>query len=111
MDIRDVNDDRFVIEPSNPPNQGIMFVNHATIGRSGHLGHALVEYAPGKILAFYPNCSDANDGHNGDGWMEYKRSEDGGHTWSTPQTLVYSKQTYDSDNRRSVLCEKAGTNR
>lgn len=107
MDIQDLKTDWFVVEPADPPNQGMIFVNHETNGRSGHLGHALVEYAPGKILAFYPNCSDANDGHNGDGWMEYKRSEDGGHTWSEPQTLDYSKQRYDSDRRRSVLCEKA----
>lgn len=53
------------------------------------MGHALVEYAPGCILAFYPNCSDANGGHTGDGWMEYKRSEDGGRTWSAAATLPF----------------------
>ena len=66
----------FEIEPPDPPNDGIMFVDHARSGRSGHLGHALVEYAPGKILAFYPNCSDRNDGHTGgrvDGIPAFRR--------------------------------------
>lgn len=98
---------RFEIEPPNPPNDGILFVDHSELGRSGHLGHALVEYAPGRVLAFYPNCSDVNEGHNGDGWMEYKRSEDGGRTWSAPKPLDYSKRIYDQDIGRSVMCEKA----
>ncbi len=98
---------RFAIEPPNPPNDGILFVNHAKAGRSGHLGHALVEVEPGHILAFYPNCSDANNGHTGDGWMEARRSIDGGRTWSEPQPLVYSKQVYESGKGRSVMCEKA----
>ncbi|MEQ2389475.1 hypothetical protein Q5W10_12330 [Waltera intestinalis] len=37
------------------PPEGNVFVNHEIDGRSGHLGHALVEYKEGKILAFYPN--------------------------------------------------------
>jgi len=106
----------FALVPPNPPNDGILFVDHSKTGRSGHLGHALVEYAPGKILAFYPNCSDARGlnshgeewaGHNGDGWMEYKRSEDGGRTWSEPVALAYSKRVYDEGKGRSVMCEKA----
>lgn len=103
-----VNDQAgFTVEPPDPPNNGIMFVDHSKTGRSGHLGHALVEYEPGKILAFYPNCSDANAGHNGDGWMEYKRSLDGGETWSEPAPLEYSRKVYDSGAGRSVMCEKA----
>ncbi|HIM56248.1 MAG TPA: exo-alpha-sialidase [Candidatus Latescibacteria bacterium] len=94
-------------EPPDPPNQGIMFVNHAEAGRSGHLGHALVEYLPGKILAFYANCSDYQEGHNGDGWMDYRRSEDGGRTWGEPSTLEYSKEMYEKGVGHSVMCEKA----
>ncbi len=97
----------FEIEPPDPPNDGIMFVDHARSGRSGHLGHALVEYAPGKILAFYSNCSDRNDGHTGDGWMEYRRSEDGGRTWSAGEVLAYSKAVYDRNAGKSVMCENA----
>lgn len=46
--------------------------------RGGHLGHAMVEYESGKILCFYANCNGKpNNGHSGDGWMEFKRSLDG----------------------------------
>ena len=107
MDCKDADMDSFVVEPPDPPNQGIMFVNHARTGRSGHLGHALVEYLPGKILAFYANCSDFHGGHNGDGWMDYRRSEDGGRTWGEPSVLEYSKEIYEKGVGHSVMCEKA----
>ena len=107
MDRTDTDADWFEIEPPDPPNEGILFVDHAAAGRSGHLGHALVEYEPGKILAFYADCSDFRDGHNGDGWMEYKRSEDGGRTWGEPSILKHSRQTYDKGVGHSVMCEKA----
>ena len=97
----------FAIEPPDPPNDGILFVDHAATGRGGHLGHALVEVEPGHILAFYPNCSDRSNGHTGDGWMEYKRSEDGGRSWSEPVVLPYSKDVYESGENRAVMCEKA----
>ena len=107
----------FKITPADPPNEGILFVDHTKANRSGHLGHALVECADGKILAFYPSCSGAKGGlrwmgpewagHNADGWMEYKRSEDGGQTWSKPSVLEYSKSVYDKKQGRSVFCEKA----
>ena len=107
MTSHNANEDWFVIEPPNPPNEGVLFVDHASAGRSGHLGHALVEYAPGKILAFFANCSDFNEGHSGDGWMEYKRSEDGGRTWGEPSALEYSKAVYEQGLDHSVMCEKA----
>ncbi len=97
----------FDIIPPNPPNEGILFVDHSTENRSGHLGHALIEYEPGRILAFYPNCSDANRGHCAFGWMEFKRSLDGGETWSEPVEFDYSKRIFDDGQRRSVFCEKA----
>ncbi|MGI5817924.1 MAG: sialidase family protein [Armatimonadota bacterium] len=97
----------FDVIPPNPPNEGILFVDHSKEDRSGHLGHALVEYAPGKILAFYANCSNANKGHCADGWTEFKRSEDGGETWSDPIEFEHAKRTYDDGRRRSVFCEKA----
>ena len=84
-----------------------MFVNHAKAGRSGHLGHALVEYSPGKIVAFYANCSDFHKGHSGDGSMEYRHSEDGGCSWGEPSALEYSRETYEKGVGHSVMCEKA----
>ena len=84
------------------PPEGNVFVNHEINGRSGHLGHALVEYEEGKILAFYPNCSLDEKGHSAVGWMEYKRSEDYGETWSQPYIfqpslkLLHSEMKYCS---------------
>ncbi len=96
----------FSIRPALPES-GILFVDHEAAGRSGHVGHALVEVEPGHILAFYANCSDVSGGHNGDGWMEYKRSTDGGRTWSVPRVLDYSKQVHAAGIGRSVMCERA----
>ena len=97
----------FDVIPPYPPNDGILFVDHSKANRSGHLGHALVEHEPGNILAFYSNNSDHNRGHSGDGWMEYRLSEDAGRTWSDPTPLPYSKQTYEGPTGRAVACEKA----
>ena len=113
---------RYAVFPKDPPNEGILFVDHARTGRSGHLGHALVEYEDGKILAFYPSCSSdshnpnkpASKGHSAVGWMEYKRSEDGGKTWSAPHVLAYSKDLFDAGQnggpdakKYSAFAEKA----
>jgi len=101
----------FKLTPDNPPNEGILFVDHQKHNRSGHLGHAMVEYAPGKILAFFPNCSSVDtrwNGHSGHGWMEFKRSLDGGDTWSEPMIEPNSKALFDdSGETRSFMCEKA----
>jgi uncharacterized protein YlbG (UPF0298 family) len=100
--------------PRNPPNEGILFVNHAPANRSGHLGHALVEYEDGKLISLYPNCSADNKGHSAVGWMEYKRSEDAGETWGQPQVLTYSRKLFDAGqearpgtSRFSAFAEKA----
>ena len=100
----------FRLTPPNPPNDGIMFADLEKLGRSGHLGHALVEYAPGKVLAFYPSCSAEDPrwkGHSGFGWMEYKRSLDGGETWSGPIVEPHSKALFDEGIGRTHMCEKA----
>lgn len=100
----------FLLTPGNPPNDGILFADQEAAGRSGHMGHALVEYAPGKVLAFYPNCS-ADDpkyqGHSGDGWMEYRRSIDAGRTWSEPIVEPHSKALHESACGKTHMCEKA----
>ncbi|QDT91551.1 sialidase family protein [Gimesia algae] len=95
------------ITPPNPPNTGMLFVNHSTANRSGHLGHALVEYDDGKLLAFYPNCSGDNGGHSAVGWMEFKRSLDGGRTWSKRLPLPFSKQLFKKGEGRTAMAEKA----
>lgn len=95
------------ITPSDIPNDGILFVDHQRQKRSGHMGHALVEYARDSILAFYCNASAAIEhGHTGYGWTEYKRTVDGGKTWSSPTVLEYSYQSF-IDGRFNISCEKA----
>ncbi len=94
----------FDIVPGDIPNQGIMFVDHKKNGRSGHGHSAITECKNNDILAFYAN-TDANvwDGHSVAGWSEYKRSTDGGNTWSNPIILDYSKTSYESDEIFSAL--------
>ena len=96
--------------PGRIPGDGIMFADHEPKGRTGHMGHALVEYAPGKVLAFYPNCSAEDPvwkGHSGYGWMEYKRTEDGGDTWSDVIVEPNSKARFEKHEGRTMMCEKA----
>ena len=97
----------YYITPSNLPNKGILFVDHAANNRSGHLGHALVQCENGDILAFYPNCSDDGGGHSAVGWMEYKRSRDFGKTWEPSMIYTYSKQYFQLGINTSVMAEKA----
>ena len=84
-----------------------VFVNHEAMKRSGHMGHALVRDAQGKILAFYSNCDyDRVHGHSGYGWMEYQTSSDGGDSWSEKQVLPYSMNMFQK-GEHTALCEKA----
>ena len=95
------------ITPSDIPNDGIMFVNHQSQNRSGHMSHALVEYDKDCMLAFYSNTSAAIEhGHTGYGWIEYKRTVDGGKTWSEPAILDYSYRSF-IDGCFNISCEKA----
>ena len=97
----------FCITPSGIPNDGITFVDHRAEHRSGHMGHALVEYARDSLLAFYPNTTGyLNYGHTGFGWMEYRRSMDGGKTWGKPAVLDYSYRSF-IDGKFTICCEKA----
>ena len=84
-----------------------LYVDNQSRGRSGHMTHAMVEFAPGKILDFNSNCSAViYEGHSAFGWVEYRISEDGGNTFSEPRDFPYSKQKfYDGTNTVSV--EKA----
>lgn len=104
-----IND--FNITPKPPALD--VFVDHQLTGRSGHLGHTAFQRNDGEIFAFFPNCSSEDPGRHGTaghsaiGWMEYKRSSDGGITWSPSQPLEYSKQAHDTKKGWSVFTEKA----
>lgn len=97
------------ITPDNLPNTGILYVDHQKNRRSGHMSHALAEYKKGHIISFYSNCSynrnTNSPGHNGFGWIEYRRSADGGKTWDEPQKLPYSWEALLNEPF-TISCEK-----
>ncbi|MBO5899039.1 MAG: exo-alpha-sialidase [Clostridia bacterium] len=70
-----------------------LYVDNESRGRSGHMTHAMVEYAPGKLIDFNSNCTAAlYDGHSTFGFVEYRLSDDGGETFSETYEFPYSKQ-------------------
>ena len=70
-----------------------LYVDNKSRERSGHMSHAMVEYAPGKVIAFNSNCSARRlSGHSAHGWIEYRYSEDGGKNWSEIHEMPYSKE-------------------
>lgn len=84
-----------------------LYVDNKSRNRSGHMTHAMAEYAPGKMICFNSNCTaEKYWGHSTFGWVEYRLSEDGGKTYSEIYELPYSKKAlYDGINTISV--EKA----
>ncbi len=75
----------------------ILHVDNESRGRSGHMSHAIAEFAPGRIIDFNSNCSAViHQGHSTFGFLEYRISEDGGESFSEPRVFPYSmKQLLD----------------
>ncbi len=89
-------DQRYHLYPADLPNTGVLLVDQAKDGRSGHGGITLTECANGDILAFYSVAwAETWSGHSVAGWSRYKRSTDGGQTWSDPVDFLPSKQIWD----------------
>jgi len=85
----------------------ILYVDNESRGRSGHMSHALAEWAPGKLIDFNSNCSAAiHEGHSTFGWIEYRISEDGGETFSESYDFPLSKKEF-IDGKHTVAVEKA----
>lgn len=83
-----------------------IFRDNAKDGRSGHMGHALIDCGKGRILDFCSNCDGKRvEGHSGYGWMEYRVSTDWGKTFGPPRVLEYSKRLYEG-GVHTALCEK-----
>lgn len=101
---------RYSIVPSDVPNEGILFVDHAVHGRSGHGGNCITQCQNGDILSFYSNVDgEIWRGHSVAGWSEYKISTDGGRTWSAPIPLDYSQAVWQNDEFYSALVFAAVT--
>ena len=94
----------FKILPDSVPNDGLLFVDHQKFGRSGHGGNCITECQNGDIVSFYSNVSgEIQAGHGAAGWSEYRRSKDGGKTWSSPNILDYSKRAWEGNEVYSAL--------
>ncbi len=96
--------------PSPLPNSGTVCADFSSVKRSGHLSHALAEFAPGCVISFWSNCSGwrnkYGNGHNGYGWLEYAVSRNWGDSWSDPRVLPYSLHCFLREPWR-ISCEKA----
>ena len=98
-----INRKDYSIELSEPT----VYVDNQSRGRSGHMTHALAEFAPGKFIDFNSNCSALRmGGHFPYGWVEYRISEDSGKTYSDIKTLGYSYKSF-IDGINSISIEKA----
>lgn len=93
----------YLLECSDP----ILYVDNQRRARSGHMTHALAEFAPGKLIDFNANCSAVYfRGHSTYGWVEYRISEDGGESFSETHELPYSKEALH-DGIYAISVEKA----
>lgn len=97
----------YTIELSEPT----LYVDNKSRNRSGHMTHAMAEFAPGKLICFNSNCTAVKYwGHSTFGWVEYRISEDGGETYSEVYELPYSKKAlYDGiyviSVEKAVACD------
>ena len=88
-----------------------IYVDNKSRKRSGHMTHAMAEFAPGKLIDFNSNCSGVKyKGHSTFGWVEYRISEDGGENFSEIYELPYSKEVlfdgiYDISVEKAVACD------
>ncbi len=84
-----------------------LYVDNERRKRSGHMSHAMAEFAPNCFIDFNSNCSAIRcDGHMPYGWIEYRISRDGGKTYSEVKDLPYSLQSF-YDGIHFISVEKA----
>ena len=84
-----------------------IYVDNQARKRSGHMTHAMAEFAPGKLIDFNANCSAVIYwGHSTFGWVEYRISLDGGETFGEISELPYSKESL-YDGMHVISVEKA----
>ncbi len=92
---------RIIIEPPE------IYVDNESRKRSGHMSHAMAEFAPGCFIDFNSNCSAVRlYGHMPYGWVEYRISKDAGKTYSDVKAFDYSLQSF-YDGIHSISVEKA----
>lgn len=85
----------------------VLYVDNEKRGRSGHMTHAMAEFAPNCFIDFNSNCTIHRiDGHTPYGFIEYRISRDGGNTYSDIQVLDYSMKSL-LDGVYAISVEKA----
>ena len=90
-------------------SEPVIFADNEKYHRSGHLGHAMTEFAPGKVMAFCSSTSGYRfSGHAHFGWMEYAISEDYGETFGEKVKLPYAWKSF-LDGVHTIAVEKAIT--
>ena len=91
MAFKTIERDNYTIEFDTPE----VYMDNQARKRSGHMTHAMVEFAPNAILNFNANCSaERANGHSVYGWVEYRISRDAGRTYEELQTLPYSWECF-----------------
>ena len=84
-----------------------VYVDNRARGRSGHMSHALAEFAPDTLINFNSNCSPVRlGGHAAYGWIEYRVSKDAGVTYGPVKEYPFSKEAF-LDGNFTVSVEKA----
>lgn len=84
-----------------------VFIDNQSRLRSGHMSHAMAQFAPDRVIAFNSNCSAyLCNGHWPYGFIEYHISEDAGQSWGVTRELEYSKKAL-FDGLFTVSVEKA----
>ena len=91
MSWKEIKHADYTVELEEP----ILYVDNESRKRSGHMTHAMTEFAPGCLIDFNANCSAERWlGHSPYGWIEYRISEDSGKTFSEIHTLPYSVESF-----------------
>ena len=98
-----IEHDNYTVEFDTPE----VYVDNQARRRSGHMSHALAEFAPNCFIDFNSNCShDRRGGHSAFGFVEYRISRDGGKTYSDIRILPCSMDAL-LDGRWTISAEKA----
>lgn len=85
----------------------VIYVDNESRMRSGHMTHAMAQFAPGQFIDFNSNCSALRlGGHYPYGWIEYRISKDSGKTYSEINDLKYSVDSF-LDGIYAISIEKA----
>ena len=72
-----------------------VYVDNEKRKRSGHMTHAMAQFAPDTFIDFNSNCSPTRcGGHSAYGWVEYRISRDAGKTYSPARQLPYSVESF-----------------